>query len=245
MFQLPQTIIDFCVELLYPKRCVACDKVLLNIEKERGFCQACASKVKLVGPDYCLKCGTPIYNKEELCHNCKIMKHSFEQNKGIFQYTGSMKDGMYRFKYFNRRCYGRIFADHAVKCYGGWLKEMGIEAIVPVPMYKAKERRRGYNQATVFARALGKKINIPVYESIVVRQTDTVAMKQLNQLKRKKNLLKAFTTSKNIVQFRKVLLVDDIYTTGTTLDEVSKALKDGGIKEVYGLCVCIGEMQRP
>ena len=244
MFQLPQTIIDFCVELLYPKRCLACDKVLLNIEKERGICQACVKQVKLVGPDYCLKCGTPTYNNEELCHNCKNTTRYFEQNKAIFQYTGQMKDTMYRFKYFNRRCYAKAFADHAVKIYGPWLKEQKIDAIVPVPMYKPKERRRGYNQAAVFARALSKKINIPVDESIVIRQSDTTAMKQLNHLKRKKNLLKAFTTPKNIVQFRKVLVVDDIYTTGTTLDEVSKALKDGGITEVYGMCICIGEMQR-
>ncbi len=244
MFKLSRNIIDVFLELLYPKRCVACDKVLLNIEKEMGFCKACSKKIKLVGPDYCLKCGAPVNNKEELCHNCKNSGHYFEQNKAIFIYTGEMKDAMYRFKYGNRRCYGRTFADHAVKCYGNWLKEQKIDAIVPVPMYKPKERRRGYNQAAVFARALGAKINIPVEESIVIRQTDTTAMKRLNQLKRKKNLLKAFTTPKNIVQFRKVLIVDDIYTTGTTLDEVSKALKNGGVKEVYGMCVCIGEMQR-
>ena len=244
MFKLSRNIIDVFLELLYPKRCIACDKVLLNIEKEMGFCRACSKKIKLVGPDYCLKCGTPINNKEELCHNCKNGSHFFEQNKAIFIYTGEMKNAMYRFKYANRRCYGKVFADHALKCYGNWLKEQKIDAIIPVPMYKPKERQRGYNQAAVFARALGAKINIPVEEGIVIRQTDTTAMKQLNQLKRKKNLLKAFTTSKNIVQFRKVLIVDDIYTTGTTLDEVSRALKNGGVKEVYGMCVCIGEMQR-
>ncbi len=78
---------------------------------------------------------------------------------------------------------------------------------------------------------------------IIRRNKDTVAMKQLNALKRKKNLLKAFSLQNNVVQFRKVLIVDDIYTTGTTMDEVAKVLKEGGVDEIFGLSVCIGEMQ--
>ena len=109
-------------------------------------------------------------------------------------------------------------------------------------MYKSKMKRRGYNQAEVFANQLSKITNIPVATGVITRNRDTVAMKQLRGAKRKKNLLNAFKVPENIVQFRKVLVVDDIYTTGTTIDEVSKALKGGGITEVYGLCICIGKM---
>ena len=242
MNQFIKGIIDSCLELLYPKRCVTCDKVLLKIEKEIGICKACAKKVKLVGNTYCLKCGGPISNsRQEYCNNCKQNKHYYEQAKAIFRYTGGMKNAMYRFKYSNRRCYGKVFATHAVRNYGKWLKAINVDAIVPVPMYKPKERKRGYNQAMVFAKALSQVTGIPVAEGIVRREMDTVAMKQLNGLKRKKNLLKAFILTENVVQFRKVLIVDDIYTTGTTMDEVAKVLKDGGVKEVFGMCVCIGE----
>ena len=236
-------IIDSCVELLYPKRCVACDRVLLKIEIEMGFCKSCARRVKLVGRTYCLKCGAPMRNEAEMCGNCINTQHVFNQSKAIFRYTGDMKNAMYRFKYANKRCYGEVFAKHAVKNYGSWIKEANFDVIIPVPMYDKKKRKRGYNQAEVFAKELSKETGVPVENGIVRREIETVAMKQLNRQKRKKNLLNAFILAKNVVQFRKVLIVDDIYTTGTTMDEVAKTLKDGGVKEVCGLCVCIGEMQ--
>ena len=108
-------------------------------------------------------------------------------------------------------------------------------------MYNKKKKVRGYNQAEVFAKALSQLTGIPVADKIVRREKETVAMKELKGGKRKKNLLKAFKVAENIVQFRKVLIVDDIYTTGTTMDEMAKTLKTGGISEVYGLCICIGK----
>jgi len=237
-------IIDEGLTLLFPKRCVACDKVLLKIEKEKGFCKDCATRVRLVGKNYCLTCGSPIREAtKEFCQTCQETKHNFETNRGVFRYEGNMKDSIYRFKYSNRRCNGVVYAKHAYKTYGEWLKQIDVDAIVPVPMYKAKERRRGYNQAEVFARELGELANIPVRTDLVTRNNDTEAMKGLNRVKRKKNLLKAFTSTRNVVGFKRVLVVDDIYTTGTTMDEVAGGLKSGGVQQVYGLCVCIGQIQ--
>ena len=237
-------IIDLAIGILYPKRCVACDKVLLKIEKDVGFCKECQPKIRLVGDGVCMKCGAPIEDtRVEFCKTCQTFEHYYDQNKGIYVYTGEMKNAMYRFKYSNRRCYGKVFARHAARMYGGWLKKNGIEAIVPVPMYKDKEKMRGYNQAKVFGKALSDATGIPLADGIIRRDSDTTVMKQLNSLKRKKNLLNAFSLQKNVVQFRKVLIVDDIYTTGTTMDEVAKVLKSGGVKELFGMCVCIGEMQ--
>ena len=242
MNQFIKGIIDSLVELLYPNKCISCDKVLLKIEKEMGFCKDCAKGIRLVGPNYCMTCGAPVSSSEEYCDGCRKSTHSFDQSKAIFRYNGDMKNAMYRFKYANRRCYGKVFAFHAVKNYGRWIEEKGFDAIIPVPMYGPKQKKRGYNQAEVFAKSLSEVTGIPVATEIIRRNKDTVAMKQLNRLKRKKNLLKAFTMSKNDVQFRKVLIVDDIYTTGSTLDEVARVLKDGGVREVYGLCICIGQL---
>ena len=237
-------IIDLVIGILYPKRCVACDKVLLKIEKDVGFCRECQPKIKLVGDVTCIKCGTPLGNSQrEYCETCSKINHYYNQNKSIYVYTGDMKNAMYRFKYSNRRCYGKVFADHAVKLYGSWIKKNGIEAIIPVPMYKNKERRRGYNQAEVFGKALSKATGVPLKNKIIRRDYDTEVMKQLNSLKRKKNLLNAFSLQKNIVQFRKVLIVDDIYTTGTTMDEVTKVLKEGGTQEIFCMSICIGQVQ--
>lgn len=239
-----KNIIDFMLDVLYPKRCVACDKVLLKIEKDKGFCKACQRKVRFVGPVFCMKCGAPIKDdRKEFCGNCENNKHIFIQNKAIYRYEGDMRLAMYRFKYANRRCYAKVFAKHAVELYGDWIKRNKIEVIVPVPMYEPKKKRRGYNQAEVFAKALSEVTGIPMSTEIVRREEDTEAMKQLNAIKRKKNLLNAFSLTKNVVQFRKVLIVDDIYTTGTTMDEVAKMLKYGGMDELFGMSICIGEMQ--
>ncbi len=236
-------IIDGITSVLYPKRCIACDKVLLKMEKEHGFCRACSRKVSLVGSNYCLKCGQPIDRKlKELCERCQVKKHNFNQVRALYKYEGDMKQAIYRFKYGNRRCYAKVFAKHAVKYYGEWIKRNKIEAIIPVPMYKPKEKKRGYNQATVFARELSVITGIPMMDDVVRRNTDTVAMKQLIGIKRTKNLLNVFTLTLKDVQFRKVLIVDDIYTTGTTIDEVTKVLKQGGVTDVFGICVCIGQM---
>jgi ComF family protein len=234
-------IINSSIDLLYPKRCLACDKVLAKMEKEAGFCADCLKKVKLIGGHYCLKCGGPVEAGKDLCKNCKETKHTFEQNKALFLYTNNMKEAMYRFKYSNRRCYGKVLAKHLVKNHGDWIKRQQFDAIIPVPMYGPKKRRRGYNQAEVLAKALSELTGIPVYTDLITRDVNTEAMKRLNKQKRKKNLLNAFKVKKNVIQFRKVLVVDDIYTTGTTMDEIARALKDGGIGQVYGICACIGQ----
>lgn len=242
MTKLLKNIIDSAVGLLYPKQCMSCGKVLLKIEKDFGFCQDCVKDVKLAGGNVCMRCGKPIENTvAELCNQCVDKNHYFEQNKGVLLYDGPVKKSMYQFKYSNKRCFAKNYARYAVTKYGKWIASKNIEAIVAVPMYKRKMKRRGYNQAEAFAKELSRLIGIPVADDIIRREKETVAMKQLKGVKRKKNLLNAFKVTENIVQFRKVLVVDDIYTTGTTIDEVARALKSGGITEVYGLCICIGK----
>ncbi len=155
-----------------------------------------------------------------------------------------MKLAMYRFKYANRRCYARIFANQALRDYGKWLKDIGVEVIIPVPMFKKKIRSRGYNQAAVFARAMSQVTGLSVDDRAVRRIVDTKPMKELNNMQRRTNLKEAFRLSAKSLPYTKVLVVDDIYTTGATMDQVAAVLKAGGVSEVYGLCVCTGDKER-
>ncbi len=243
MTKIIQFIIAPFVGLFYPKQCMSCGKVLLKMEKEIGFCRGCVKNVKLVGAKSCMRCGKPIGSgQKEYCPQCEVNSHKYNQNKAVFVYDGPVKMSMYQYKYSNKRCFSEYYAKTAVKMHGSWLKRIGVDAIVPVPMYERKKKSRGYNQAEEFANAISALTGIPVENGIIRRERETIAMKQLKGAKRKKNLLNAFKLAENIVQFRKVLIVDDIYTTGTTMDEMAKALKNGGISEVYGLCICIGKM---
>ena len=108
-------------------------------------------------------------------------------------------------------------------------------------MYAAKKRKRGYNQAEVFAEELGKRLDIPMEKKWIRRVWNTVPQKELNYQQRKDNLKGAFQVKTNIVKYKKVLLVDDIYTTGSTIDAVSKVCREAGIANIYFLTVSIGD----
>ena len=152
-----------------------------------------------------------------------------------------MKLSMYRFKYSNKREYADYYAEVAALQYGTWIRRRGIEVIIPVPMFSGKKRNRGYNQAEVFAKALGRELMLPVDKHLVRRIKNTAPQKALNDRQRKDNLKKAFQVEVNIVKYRRILLVDDIYTTGATMDAIAEVLKEAGVTEVYALSICIGE----
>ena len=116
-----------------------------------------------------------------------------------------------------------------------------IEAIVPVPMYSKKERYRGYNQAALFGRALSEKMDIPCIPRLMIRVKDTRPQKELNGRERENNVKNAFQSSDNVVKYKRILIVDDIYTTGNTIDAVSFLLKKAGAEKVYFLTISIGQ----
>ena len=107
-------------------------------------------------------------------------------------------------------------------------------------MYRSKQRLRGYNQAEVFAKALGRSTGIPVDKKLLFRVRNTTPQKDLNEHERKYNLKNAFQLRADIVKYNKILLADDIYTTGSTMDEASKTLLEAGATKIYFICIGIG-----
>lgn len=162
------------------------------------------------------------------------------QGKSLYLYRGVIKQTMYRFKYSNRREYAKNFAKYAVKQYGDWIKRNHIQVIVPVPMYLPKQKKRGYNQAESFAGELSWLTGIPMDKNLIIRIKDTTPQKELNDTQRKNNLKNAFQNGKSIVQYSHVLVVDDIYTTGSTAQAVAKELIKQGVRHVYFMSICIG-----
>ena len=230
---------ELLISVFFPRRCPICDEVILYGEK---ICALCAKKLPYIKEPACKKCGKQLENEQqEYCGDCGRKVHYFAQGKAVFSYRAGMKLSMYRFKYSNKREYADFFAEEAVKQYGTWMERRGIEVIVPVPMYAAKRRSRGYNQAEVFAKALGREIAVPVEKNLVKRVKNTIPQKSLNDRQRKDNLKGAFQVRTNIVKYSKILLVDDIYTTGATVDAITAVLKKAGAKEVYFLSICVGE----
>ena len=199
----------------------------------------------MVGNDTCLRCGKQLISeRNEFCFDCSHKKNklnkeiSFKQGKAIFVYKGRMKEIIYRYKYANRRDYTDFFVREAMK-YRDWIESKHIECIVPVPMHRSKQRKRGYNQAESFARGLSRELGIPVRTDLVKRVKKTEALKTQNEIQRRESLQGAFLVPEK-AGIHNILLVDDIYTTGSTADEISKVLKCAGAKEIYLLNICIG-----
>ncbi len=227
------------LDLLYPPRCVICDQV---VSAEAVVCPACQKKIHMVLEPVCMKCGKPLVDeRKEFCRDCREKKHYFTQGKSLWVYETEVKKSIYRFKYQNKREYARGYAEEIAKTYGDWIKKKKIQAIVPIPLYKRKQKKRGYNQAQVLAKELGKIWDLPVYTNLLIRIRDTKPQKMLNDTERKNNLKKAFKTTQNIVQLEHILLIDDIYTTGSTLDAAAAVLLDAGAEEIYTCCIGIGK----
>ena len=244
--------------LLFPPRCPVCDIILEPEQIEKGIHSSCERKLFPIYGAVCMHCGRPFRKNlrknpyksneylddsiQEYCQEC--LKRGYvhpgtiiKSGKALYMYRGKIKQTMYRLKYSNKREYAVFFAKQAVQMYP-WFFD--VDAIIPVPMYRKKEKLRGYNQAEVLAKALAAITNVPVDNKVVCRIRNTQPQKELNDIQRKNNLKNAFQKGKSIVKYKKVLIVDDIYTTGATVETVAEELKCIGIRQVYVLCICIG-----
>lgn len=231
------------IRMLYPKRCPVCDGILPDtpLEKGRNVCLRCNEKLRYIMSPRCYICGKQLYYaNEEYCADCQKKKHLFKQGVGVFGYDDRVKASMYRFKYSNRREYAAFYGEAIVSRYGHLIRSWKPEVIIPVPMYKIKKLQRGYNQAELIADEVGRLLEVPVDKKLLVRSRATKAMKELDDEQRIKNLQNAFKITDSIVKYKKILLVDDIYTTGSTIDACSEVLLQAGAAEIYFACVCIG-----
>ena len=231
--------------MIFPVRCPLCDGIIREDEKYTGYCDPCRKKIHFVGNDYCMKCGKPVGNADvEYCSDCKKLTHYYTENRAAYVYEGDIKKAMYRFKYMNRRDYGRAFAGDIRRELDGYFERMlslrKIDAVMPVPMFPDKLRHRGYNQAEWLAEEIGRMLGIPVVKNRLIRVKNTEKMKLLSPDARRRNLNNAFQYIQTGVKLNRILLADDIYTTGATIDSASKTLRSAGASDVYSVCVCIG-----
>lgn len=233
---------DF-LHLLFPPRCPLCDEVLFHSLFAQGelVCQKCKDKPEYVKEPVCSRCGKPLEDeREEYCYDCGRKTCEFVQGKALWVYKGIVKDSLYRFKYHNRQEYAEYYSLELIRVYGEWLRRCDIQAVVPIPLSQRRLRQRGFNQAELIARKIGEKMNLPVRCNLLLRIRDTKAQKELNDAERKNNLKRAFKTRTNKVQLDHILLIDDIYTTGSTMNEAAKELKQAGAEKIYCLSVSIG-----
>lgn len=226
-------------KLLFPPRCPICDEVV-SLSKQ-GICSGCLKRVQYVLPPRCCKCGKHLESAEdEYCSDCAERTHYFDAGRALYEYS-SVAQAIYRFKYSGRREYAEVFGEEMAFYLREFIREIQPDGLLPVPMYPGKERVRGYNQSALLAKALGRETGLPVYEKLVKRVRNTKPLKMLNPEERLNNLKKAFILNENGVKLKVVVIIDDIYTTGSTIDEIAKVLRCAGVQKIYFITLAIGE----
>lgn len=231
---------SWILDMIYPPKCLVCDALLAP--GEDGCCCECAKKLPFIETPCCLKCGKPISSEEEeYCMDCQNQSHVFTKGVALWSYDERVRQVVYRFKYKNRREYAGYFGKELIKRYERQMKSWEADAVIPVPLHKKRLRKRGFNQAELIAKEAARYIGVPVKPDLAVRIKNTRPQKELNEKERHKNLKSAFKISKNVVKLKRVILVDDIYTTGATVDAIAQLLLKAGIEKVYVVALCIGK----
>ena len=231
---------NIILDLLYPRRCPFCGEVRPYQGDEA--CRKCLVRLKKVEPPYCMKCGKTLdSDEEEYCRDCMAVPKSFRRGFPVFFYKEPLKSALYDFKYNNQRDFGAFFAECIFMHYQKEFRGLMIDGLVPVPVHPRKRRNRGYNQAAILAAELGKRIKVPVYPNYLVRTLDTNPQKELNDKARMLNLKNAFKIGQNKIKLKKIMLVDDIYTSGATIEACTRVLLSADAEEIYYTSIAIGK----
>ena len=227
----------FLLDMIYPKKCPLCHEVLKD--RNKLLCGKCAGKIRPFSRSLCMKCGKPVKMEEEYCVACREGGHYFTEGRSIFPYGEIWRQSLVRFKYYGCREYGDFYAK-AMSVYGRrYLERWKPQLIVPVPLHPAKKRMRGFNQAAYLAERLSCYTGIPWTDSLVLKIRNTRSQKKLDALQRRNNLRKAYEVTHKLDDIS-ILVVDDVYTTGSTMDAMAICLTEAGAQAVYFLTVCAG-----
>ena len=195
---------------LYPAHCALCDDLLGR--KEKGLCAVCREQAR-------------------------ISEYTFPGGYAPFPYRGVYREAVRRFKYSGRVEYAAFFAEAILR--SGQAEGWRPDSMIPVPIHRKRFLERGYNQAEELARELSRMTGIPCETGLVVRQKDTRPQNGLDPAERKSNIHDAFALKKGKTVPKRVLLVDDIRTTGSTLREMERLLAGHGAVEVRAVCICL------
>lgn len=214
-------------DMFYPQRCVGCGRRSSDV-----LCRACFEALPLVGSPVCGRCGLPTAFATFVCEECKNLDFGFESARAALKYEGVGKEIVHALKY---RGYTQVVDRLATPLMLRALDDDRFDAVVPVPLHRARRRKRGFNQAELLARGIARKINASVSDTLeVVRSTrDQV---ELSAAQRRANVAGAYRSRSPL--YGRLLLIDDVFTTGATMNACALTLVHAGAKEVHALSLC-------
>lgn len=217
------------LQLLYPPKCPLCEA---PIEGARFVCQGCLARIARVRPPWCVRCGEP-QEGHDLCQRCAYQEVTFERARSYGFYEGDLAELIRILKFHGERALAWELAQLLAQLLEEGLFSEPIDGITFVPMSPESERLRGFNQAELLAECLGQLVKVPVFATLrKIRQTRPQV--ELSGKERIENVKGAFAPQ-GPTRCEKILLIDDVFTTGATATECSRTLKAAGYKRVYVL----------
>ncbi len=215
--------VEGLLDLVFPPLCPACGQ---EVKEAFSLCKVCGSRIRYLRPPWCPVCGCP-YSRgpDHLCQNCRRQKWYFDRARSSFVYQGPVAKLIALFKYR-----GQLAALRTLLSLVGPLEAFEVEAVIPVPLPEERLRERTFNQAWYLARALFPGLNHRY--DLLVRHRTTVPQVKLPPRQRELNVRGAFSLRAEVAGMR-LLLVDDVFTTGATVNECARILKAAGAAKVF------------
>jgi len=209
--------------LIFPSVCIFCQKPI----KSGYLCDNCASEIVYSG-QRCIKCSKPVNQSTVLCSNCS-QKHYYEKGFVLWSYNNQKVAQLIKWSKF----YGHFYYLNVIKNFQKYIDLSifdGVEALVAVPMHKKDLQKRGFNQSVIIAKILSKFSGLPVCYNMLEKTKQTKQQVELKMIERQNNLKNAFIVNPKAKRFKKVLIVDDVLTTASTINECARVLLNSGIK---------------
>lgn len=229
-------ILKYAIDLIYRERdiCFVCGEKLSGIKAH--ICGECRSKLAFVDHRRCRVCGVALEYADEsklhLCRDCEVHPKHFTKGVSPLKYEGHIKKLIYDYKYHDSLHYKKLFGELLIEEIVNSDMEK-VDLILGVPLSLKRENSRGYNQARLISDYIGKRLGIKSGEGLLARTKHTSVQNVLGKAQRMKNLEGAFSVAKPCeIRGKNILLIDDIYTTGATLDECAKTLLENGATNV-------------
>jgi ComF family protein len=217
---------QMALDLLYPMRCVGCGRT------GALYCISCYASVSLISPPICPLCGQP-GQQPDLCRACQGQPLQIDGIRSVAAYEGTLREAIHCFKYKYVRGLAEVLGGLLVTFWRA--NVFPVDVIVPVPLHRRRVRERGYNQSALLALVLGREVHLPVLIDALHRDRYTISQVRLGWQERRKNVADAFSCVDRRVVGEDILLVDDVCTTGSTLEACSIALRSGGARSVFAL----------
>ncbi len=241
---------EAALDLLYPPAlyCVCCGKII-DASRTYRLCNECMSGMKWIGARTCANCGRALgdINPGSLCYNCREHPHAFGRGYTCTEYGTHERAIVFSLKYDGHpdiaAVIGEILSDRMLAEFSADELDAMYDAALPVPVHPAKKSRRGYNQAALIAEEFCRRTGLRMDDDILIRTRETHIMRSLGPEQRRENIRGAFSIRPRrmpAVPGKRFLLIDDIYTTGSTVDELASVLKQAGASKVDFLSFASG-----